>query len=34
MAPILKAGRAMLEQGGFDWLADIAPRGEVRRMLL
>jgi 2-methylisocitrate lyase-like PEP mutase family enzyme len=31
--PILKAGKEMLEQGTFGWMAGMAPRGEVNDLL-
>ena len=31
--PVLKAGKEMLEQGTFNWTAEMAPSGEVKRLL-
>ena len=31
--PVLKAGKEMLEQGTFNWTAEMAPRGEVNDLL-
>ena len=31
--PLLDAGREMLERGTFDWLAQVAPGAEIRKLL-
>ena len=31
--PILKAGKEMLAQGTFNWTAEMAPHGEVKKLI-
>ncbi|MEZ5738341.1 MAG: isocitrate lyase/phosphoenolpyruvate mutase family protein [Burkholderiaceae bacterium] len=33
VAPVITAGRQMLEAGRFDWTADIAPPGDVKKLI-